>query len=235
MEKIIKTPRHIGVILDGNRRWAKQNKFATSTGHHKGKENVINFMRWAREYNIREITFYSFSMQNFNRPTEEVKYLMKLFEKAFTQYSKDPEVHKYRVGLNIIGRSYMFPESVQKALNTALQATRDYRDYRVNFALGYGGREEIVDAVKEIVKKCIKKVLTVEKIDVDEMSKHMYLNSEPDLIIRTGGEQRTSNFLPWHSTYSEWFFVPKSWPEFSKADFDSVLMEFGERERRFGT
>lgn len=234
MKKEIKTPKHIGIILDGNRRWAKNNKLETVLGHHKGKENIINLLGWAREFDIKEITLYSFSMQNFNRPKDEVKYLMKLFEKAFTDYAKHPEVHKYRVGLNVIGRTYLFPQKVQRALNAAYLATKDYKDYRVNFAIGYGGREEIVDAVKEIVKKCAKKVLSIEKIDEEEISRNLYLNSNPDLIIRTGGEQRTSNFLPWQSTYSEWFFVDKTWPEFSREDFSSILEQFSQRERRFG-
>ncbi|MFA6423363.1 MAG: polyprenyl diphosphate synthase [Patescibacteria group bacterium] len=234
MENSIAVPKHIGVILDGNRRWAKEHHLPSILGHNKGKDNVINFLRWSRAHNVKEVTFYSFSMQNFSRPIEEVKYLMKLFERAFKEYSKHPEVHKYKVGLNIIGRTYLFPEKVQQALNAALQATREYEDFRVNFAIGYGGREEIVDAVKSIVKKCANKLLSIEKIDEKEVRKHLYLDSDPDLIIRTGGEHRTSNFLPWQSTYSEWFFVNKSWPDFNKEDLDSIIEDFTKRERRFG-
>jgi len=227
-------PQHIGIILDGNRRWAKKRKMATMMGHHKGKENVVELLDWIREFGIKEVTLYSFSAQNFNRPTDEVKYLMKIFEKAFNEYAHNPDVHKYRVGINIIGRKYLLPERVQRAMNVAIQATKDYQNYRVNFAIGYGGREEIIDAVKNIVKKCASKVLSVEKIDEAEIGRNLYMKSEPDLIIRTGGEQRLSNFLLWQSNYSELFFVDKTWPEFTKKDLSNVLEEFAVRERRFG-
>ena len=218
---------HIAVILDGNRRYAKKHNLSLYKGHEKGAENVEKLMDWARELGVKELTLYSFSMQNFNRTKSEFNYLMSLFEiffkKALARLRKTHE----NVRFNFIGRLVKFPSKIQKLANDLMIKTKKNKELVVNFAFGYGGREEIIDAVKRIVKK---------KLDVSEksISDNLYLKSEPEIIIRPGGEKRTSNFLIWQSTYSEWFFINKFWPEFTKNDLKRIICEYGKRERRYG-
>ncbi len=219
---------HIAIVMDGNRRFARKHSLPLYKGHQRGAENVEKLLDWAKELGVKELTLYSFSMQNFNRMGEEFRYLMKLFEKFFKKVlQKLRETHE-NVQFNFIGRLAKFPKHVQQLAKELVSKTRDNDGLKVNFAFGYGGREEITDAVKRIVKNKIK------QIDENTISENLYLNSEPEIIIRTGGEQRTSNFLPWQGIYAEWFFLKKFWPEFTKNDLKKVLLEFSERERRFG-
>jgi undecaprenyl diphosphate synthase len=224
--------KHVAVILDGNRRYARKHGLPLYKGHEKGAENVKNLIGWAKELGVEELTLYSFSMQNFKRAKEEVSYLFKLAERFFRRIldaiKKGTDKLLQYVRFNFVGRLYLFPKQIQTLARALIEKTKNHTGVKVNFALGYGGREEIVDAVKKIVKKGVK------KIDEKTISENLYLQSEPDLVIRTGGEQRTSNFLPWQATYSEWFFVKKTWPEFTKNDLKRIISEFNVRERRFG-
>jgi undecaprenyl diphosphate synthase len=226
------TAKHIAVVLDGNRRYAKAHRLPLYKGHEKGAQNVRNFLKWAEELGVKEVTLYSFSMQNFRRPKEEVGYLFRLFENVFRKLlnaikkGKDKLVSLIKV--NFIGKISLFPKRIQQLIRTLVEKTKFNSGLKVNFAFGYGGREEIVDAVRRILRKGVK------RIDEKTISENLYLNSEPDLVIRTGGEQRTSNFLPWQTTYSEWFFVKKTWPEFNRTDLKRILAQFSLRERRFG-
>ncbi len=229
-----RNPEHIGIILDGNRRFAKRLMLEPWKGHELGFEKLKKLFKWCKELDIKEITLYCFSMQNFNRPKKEFDYLMNLFEKAFNELLTNEDVHKYKIKISVIGRRYLFPEKVQKAIKKAVDATKNYNNYKVNIALAYGGREEIVDAVKKIAEKVKNKELEIKDINEETFSENLYLNTEPDLIIRTGGNRRTSNFLPWQSIYSEWFFLEKAWPEFEKEDLIKVIEEYKNRERRFG-
>lgn len=229
-----RNPRHIGIILDGNRRFAKRLMLKPWKGHEFGYEKIRKFLNWCRELNIKEITLYCFSMQNFNRSKKEFDYLMDIFEKAFNEISTDKDIHKYKIRINVIGRYYLFPEKVQTSIKKAVDATNNYNDYKVNIALAYGGREEIIDAVKKIAEKVKDKELKINEINEKTFAENLYLDKEPNLIIRTGGEQRTSNFLPWQSIYSEWFFLEKTWPEFEKEDLITVIEEYKQRQRRFG-
>lgn len=226
------TINHVAIILDGNRRYAKQHHLPLFKGHEKGAENVQNLLKWAKELGIKELTLYSFSMQNFNRSREEIKYLFMLFEKYFTKLlnsiKKGTDKLLRLIRFNFIGRTFLFPKRIQELMRKLIEKTKNHSGLKVNFAFGYGGREELIDAVKNIIKKGIK------KIDETAIRSNLYLKSEPDIIIRTGGEQRTSNFLPWQGVYSELFFLKKTWPEFSKADLKRIITEFASRERRFG-
>ncbi|MEK6886930.1 MAG: polyprenyl diphosphate synthase [Nanoarchaeota archaeon] len=218
---------HVAIILDGNRRYAKKHNLPLYRGHEFGAQKVEKLFDWADELGIKELTLYSFSMQNFKRTKGEFNYLMKLFEiffkKAIDKLKQNPKVQ-----FNFIGRMNLFPKKIQTLAKELERKSKNNKTLKVNFAFGYGGREEIVDAVKQIVKKKIKNIN--EKI----ISDNLYLSSEPEIIIRTGGDQRTSNFLPWQSIYSEWFFLSKTWPDFKKLDLKKIVNQFNSRERRFG-
>jgi tritrans,polycis-undecaprenyl-diphosphate synthase [geranylgeranyl-diphosphate specific] len=231
-----KVPRHIGIILDGNRRFAKKLMLKPWMGHEWGAKKFWTFLNWCKELGIEEVTAYTFSVQNFNRPREEFNYLMDLFVKEFTDIKKDGFKKFNDAGVRIvfIGRTWMFPKHVQDMMAEIMDATKQNTKYRVNFAMAYGGREEVIDAVKKLGEDIKAGKVDVEKLNEEVFGKYLYMNSDPELIIRTGGEKRTSNFLPWQGIYSEWFFLEKTWPELEKDDFLAVLEEYQQRERRFG-
>lgn len=220
---------HLAIILDGNRRYAKKVLKEPWKGHDSGAEKVEKLFDWCKELGVKELTLYSFSLQNFKRDQKEVTYLMNLFCKYFTAPELREKVHQNKIKITFIGRIKLLPEKVQKIIQDLQQETKDYADFKVNFAMAYGGREEIIDAVNKILQEG-----KLQKIDEKILSKYLYLQSEPDIVIRTGSEKRTSNFLLWQSWYSEWFFLDKYWPEFEKEDLLKVLNEFSQRERRFG-
>ena len=226
------TVKHIGLVLDGNRRFARKHGLPLYKGHEKGAENIKNLIGWAKELGVEELTLYSFSMQNFNRAKEEVGYLFKLAERFFMKIlnaikNGTDKVLQF-VRFNFIGRLHLFPKKIQDLIKKLILRTKNNKGVKVNFAFGYGGREEIIDAVNKAIKK------GVRKVSEKTISENLYLQSEPEIIIRTGGEQRTSNFLPWQSVYSELFFIKKTWPEFNKNDLKKILSQFNSRERRFG-
>jgi tritrans,polycis-undecaprenyl-diphosphate synthase [geranylgeranyl-diphosphate specific] len=227
-------PKHIGIILDGNRRFAKRLMLEPWKGHELGFEKLKKLYKWCKELGIKELTLYCFSMQNFNRPKREFDFLMNIFVKAGNDAATNEDVHKNKIKVNVIGKWHLFPEKVQKAIQRAVDATKDYNDFIINLALAYGGREEIVDGIKKLLKDFKEGKVDVNDIDENKFSEYLYMNSEPDLIIRTGGEHRSSNFLPWQSIYSEWSFPEKFWPEFEKEDFIACIDEYMNRDRRFG-
>jgi tritrans,polycis-undecaprenyl-diphosphate synthase [geranylgeranyl-diphosphate specific] len=228
------TPKHIGIILDGNRRFAKTLNLSPWKGHEYGSKKLKNLLEWCRELGIKELTLYCFSMQNFNRPKREFDYLMKIFKETFNEIMENKDIDKYKIKINFIGRYNLFPDDVQDKIHKIIDKTKDYDSYKVNIALAYGGREEIIDAVKKIAEKVKNNEINTKEINEKIVQENLYLKSEPDLIIRTGGEKRTSNFLTWQSIYSEWFFIEKMWPEFEKQDLINIVYEFNKRERRFG-
>lgn len=227
-------PKHIGIILDGNRRFAKRLVLKPWRGHEWGSKKVEQLFDWCKELDVHELTLYVFSAENFNRPKEEFDFLMKLFRESFEKTKNDVRLHKNKIRINFIGRLWRFPQDVQDAAKALMEATKDYSDYVINFAMGYGGRQEVVDAVKKLSEKVKSGAVNVEDINEEMFSDNLYLKSEPEMIIRTGGDHRTSNFLIWQSSYSEWFFLEKTWPEFEKADLISCMEQFSSRERRFG-
>ena len=226
--------KHIAIIMDGNRRYAKKLKLSSGKGHEKGAEKLFDVVDWCLEFKIKELTLYTFSMQNFNRQKSEVKTLFFLFKKYFTKLKDDKKIHNNRIRIRIIGRTHLFPPDLQKSIREITEKTKDYDNLIINFAMAYGGREEIVDAAKQISEEVKFSDLNIEEINEKLFSEKLYLNSDPDIVIRTGGDTRTSNFLPWQTIYSEWFFTKSLWPEFSKEEFTGILNEFRERQRRFG-
>ena len=234
MEKNNAAPKHIGIVLDGNRRFAKRLMKEPWKGHEFGAEKVEKLLSWCKELGIKELTLYAFSMQNFSRPKQEFDYLMKLFLEFFEKAKNNKTIHDNKIRINFIGRIELFPKEVYSKMLELTEATKDYSDYLVNFAMAYGGREEIVDAIKKIGRKIEAGEITDAEIDEELVNKNIYMKDEPDFIIRTGGDHRTSNFLIWQSWYSEWFFLEKTWPEFEKEDLIACMSEFMQRERRFG-
>ncbi|MBW2982183.1 di-trans,poly-cis-decaprenylcistransferase [Candidatus Woesearchaeota archaeon] len=229
-----KYPKHIGIILDGNRRFARRLMMEPWKGHELGFEKLKQLYKWCKELGIKELTLYCFSMQNFNRPKREFDFLMDIFVKAGNDAAANEDVHKNKIRVNAIGRWHLFPEKVQEAIKKAVDATKDYNDFTVNLCLAYGGREEIVDGVKKLAADLKDGKINADDINEEKFSEYLYMNSEPDLIIRTGGAHRTSNFLAWQSIYSEWIFPEKFWPEFEKKDLIDCIDKFMGRERRFG-
>jgi len=220
-------PKHIAIIIDGNRRFAKKLMFEPWKGHDYGAKKVEMIFDWCKELEIKEMTLYAFSLENFSRPKEEFDYLINLFKKEFGKLKNDRRVHENKIQIRFIGKTELFDKELQEVMQDVEKATKNYSSYKINIALAYGGRQEILEAVKKIVEN-------KEEVSEENLKKNLWLSSEPDMIIRTGGEKRTSNFLPFQSVYSEWFFLDKTWPEFEKTDLTACINEFEKRERRFG-
>ena len=233
-----KNPIHIGIILDGNRRFAKRLMLRPWKGHEWGAEKVKELLRWCKGTGVKYLTLYSLSAQNiFSRPKREMDFLLKIFEKEFSEIAKKShEAHKNKVRVKVIGRTNILPKSLQDAIAKAEKSTKNYNDYFLNLAVAYGGQEEITDAIIGIAKKVSAGAIKPEQINEELISRSLYTDGTPypDMIIRTGGEKRLSNFLLWQSAYSELFFVDKLWPEFTKEDFLKTIEEFKQRQRRFG-
>ena len=227
-----KVPKHIGIIVDGNRRLAKKLMLKPWKGHELGAEKLEKLFEWCKELNIKELTLYCFSIENFNRPKEEFNYLMDLFKKEFTKMKDDSRLKDIKI--NFIGRINMFPKDVQDSMNVLMEKTKNSKPYMINFAMAYGGRAEVIDATKKIAEAVKEGKLNVDDINEQVFEKNLYNASEPDLIIRTSGEKRTSGFLIYQAAYSELIFIDKMWPEFEKEDFVKAIKEYSNRQRRFG-
>ena len=221
-------PRHIAVILDGNRRYAKKAGIPKFKGHEKGFEKIKDLLEWCMELGVKEVTFYCFSTENFKRDKKEVNYLFNLFRKRIEGFKKDKVIHDNKVKISVIGRIDMFPEDMQEKMKEVMESTKDYDNYKLNLALAYGGRSEIVDAIKKIVDSGIK------EISEEVVKENLYLPDDVDMLIRPGGEKRLSNFLLWQNSYAELYFSDKLWPEFDKEELVKAVEWFKERERRFG-
>lgn len=228
--------KHLGIIMDGNRRFAKRLMNNPWKGHEWGARKVENVIEWCIEMKIREVTLWSFSIENMKRPKDEFDFLMNLFEKEFEGVTSNEKVHKNKVRINVIGRTDLLPERVQSAIKKAIDSTKDYRNYTVNFAIAYGGRQEILDATRKIAEAVKDNKMDLSAIDENSYRKFLYTNGtpDPDMIIRTSGEKRTSGFLIWQSAYSELYFSDKLWPEFEKEDLMAAVNDFKFRKRRFG-
>ena len=223
MEKI---PFHLGIILDGNRRWATERGLPAFEGHRKGLENIKKVVNWCREKGIKTLTLFVFSTENWKRPKNEVNYLMKLAEKMESHFS---EASKQDVKIRVIGQRDKLPGAVKLSIEKIEDLTKSNKAMTLNFALSYGGRAEIVEAVKNIMRQKV----PINKIDEALISKNLW-TSDLDLIIRTGKEQRISNFLIWQAAYSELYFFKKYWPDFNKKDLEEAILEYIRRQRRFG-
>lgn len=234
MRNSSKVPKHIAIILDGNRRFSRRLMMKPWKGHEWGAKKVDKLLDWCNELGIRELTLYAFSVENFRRPKKEFDYLMDLFRKEFDRIKDDERIHKNKIRLNFIGRLEMFPHDIERRMRYLMKMTENYKEHVINFAMAYGGRAEVIDATKRVAEQIRSGKLNIDNINEESFGKNLYMKDEPDLIIRTGGEHRTSNFLIWQSHYSEWFFLEKMWPEFEKEDLISVIKEYKKRERRFG-
>jgi tritrans,polycis-undecaprenyl-diphosphate synthase [geranylgeranyl-diphosphate specific] len=232
-------PKHVGVILDGNRRYARQLMKNPWEGHKAGIKKSREVISWACERGVKYITAYVLSWENYySRPKREMRLILKYLEEEMEQVIKDKNhvIHKNKVRVRFIGRTHVLPERMQKKLRLVQEITKNYREHHMDIALAYGGRQEIIDATRSILLKGLKGVIKPSDLDEKMIKQHLYTNGHPypDLIIRTGGEQRLSNFLPFQSAYSELVFTYKHWPEITKKDFDDALKEFEKRKRRFG-
>lgn len=228
------TPKHIAIIMDGNGRWAQQQGKPRLRGHEAGAETVRRVLRAAQRHHIQYLTLYAFSVENWSRPALEVQGLMLLLERFLRENER--EFHEKQIRLRVLGRREDLPEKVNQLLQKVEEATAQYNQTTLILALSYGGRTEIAHAARVLAEAVQAGRLAPEAIDEACVSSALYLPDvpDPDLIIRTSGEERLSNFLLWQSAYSEFVFLPMMWPDFSEADFDAALEQFGRRKRRFG-
>jgi len=218
---------HIAVILDGNRRFAKERGLPSYKGHEAGAEKLEEIIKWSRELGVKELTFYALSTENLKRDPIELKFLFDLFKRYFKRFVNSKDIQDNKVKINFIGDLSLVPEDVKELCIKLQEKTKKYDNYKLNFCFAYGGRLELVNAFNKIKDK-------KGKITEEDISNALWLKSEPDLIIRTGDAKRTSNFLPWQSIYSEWVFLEKMLPEFTKEDLVSAIEEFKKRRRNFG-
>jgi len=223
-----KIPNHLGIILDGNRRWAKERGFPILDGHKRGQKAVENTIKYCADRGIKILTLFVFSTENWKRPEKEVKYLMKLLSSALDGKNIQ-KFHKEGLRIKVIGGTEKFSDDLIKKITEAEELTEDNKLMTVNMALSYGGRAELTQAIKNIIKKKI----PAEKITEDVISQNLW-TSDVDLIIRTGKAQRISNFLIWQAAYSELYFSSKYWPDFNEKDLDEALTEYASRQRTFG-
>ena len=227
-------PRHVAIIMDGNGRWATARGQGRNAGHRAGIQSVREIIRAARDYGVEILTLYAFSLENWNRPRGEVSVLMSLLEEYLEQELDEVMQHDGRV--RTIGRLERLPTSTRRAVERAVARTADNRGMQVVFALSYGGRAEIVDAARRIARDVERGKLDPESLDEKAFADYLYAPdiSDPDLLIRTGGEQRVSNFLLWQIAYAELHLSERMWPDFRRADFEAALIDYQRRERRFG-
>ena len=229
-----KIPKHVAIIMDGNGRWAKKQGMARIFGHRNALTSVRESVEAATEIGTEAVTLYAFSSENWNRPKAEVDALMRLLISSLKK--ELPNFQKNSIQVNAIGGLKNLPVKAQKTLQEVIEATKTNSKVVLTFALSYGSREEIVNAVKNISKKVVNNELSIEEIDENIINNHLYTVSLPevDLIIRTSGEQRISNFLLWQIAYAEFHFTEVLWPDFRKVDFYKAVLEYQNRERRFG-
>ena len=227
-------PRHIAIIMDGNRRWAKKQGRSASYGHKEGAKTLENIVRYANKIGLEYITVYAFSTENCKIAEDEVKALMMLLQSYLDDYSKRADTENIRV--KILGDISALSEGMQKSIIKCMERTKDNTGVTFNIALNYGGRDEILKAVKQIAVKVKKNEINPEDITEEMISENLYTKEEPDpdLVIRTSGELRLSNFLTWQSVYSELLFIDKNWPDFSEEDLDDAIIEYQKRTRKFG-
>ena len=232
-------PEHIAIILDGNRRWANEQEINPWLGHKQGAETVEQLLDWLQMLGVKLVTLYTFSTENFHRPSGEIEEIMRIAHEKFRKLLTDERIHRNKVHVKVIGRVNLLPETLQKLIIDVEKATADYDAQFLNFAFAYGGRAEIVDAAKTIAQKVKDYELTVEDIDESTVEKYLYTShmpkQDPDMIIRTSGEERLSGFLLWQSAYSELLFLDVYWPDFRLIDLLRAVRTFQNRKRRFGT
>ena len=229
-----RVPRHVAIIMDGNGRWAKDKGMTRVFGHKNALTAVRQTLEAARELKVRYITLYAFSTENWKRPKFEIDALMSLLISSLKK--ELPTFQENKIKVNAIGNIENLPKTAQKTLLDVIQKTKSNNEMTLTFALSYGSREEIVNAIKNISKKVVNKELDLEKIDENTINNHLYTFNLPnvDLLIRTSGEQRISNFLLWQIAYAELYFTNILWPDFRQEHFYDAIIDYQNRERRFG-
>ena len=227
-------PRHVAIIMDGNGRWAKKRLLNRVRGHEKGADAVRGIVRTCRELKIQVLTLYAFSTENWQRPAAEIKALMGLLKKFLTE--EEQQLKQNNIRLEVIGQPERLPDDVQAIIHQVRSATAANDGLLLNLALSYGGRTEIVDMVRAIAAKVAAVTLQPEAIDEDLVADHLYTRHlpDPDLMIRTSGEMRISNFLLWQIAYAELYFCDTYWPDFDEEELQLALAEYARRQRRFG-
>lgn len=229
-----KTPQHVAIIMDGNGRWAHAHGLPRIEGHRRGAEAVKRTLKAAQDTGVRNLTLYAFSVENWNRPKEEVNALMDLLEKFLRDQL--PELIKRQIRLRVIGRYRELPERIQNLLHKAEEATQDFTEYTLGLALNYGSRTEVVDAVKAVAQAAQAGVVDLQQLDYDTFRHYLYTRDmpDPDLVIRTSGECRLSNFLLLQSAYAEIYLSQVLWPDFDEDEFKAALTAYASRQRRYG-
>ncbi len=227
-------PRHVAVIMDGNGRWAKHRGMPRIMGHRRGVDALKNLLRCCRDWGIQALTAYAFSTENWGRPTEEVEFLMTLFERVLRQELR--EMMQEDVRIRFVGNLDALPTSLRSEIDRAVETTRDNQGIQFTIATNYGGRQEILNACREIASKVEHGMLQADQIDEALFERHLYTNGicDPDLLIRTSGEMRISNFLLWQMAYAEIYVTNTLWPDFNREEFHRALSAYQQRERRFG-
>ena len=227
-------PKHIAIIMDGNRRWAKKQGKPASYGHKEGAKTLEKIVRYANKIGLKHITVYAFSTENWKRAEDEVKALMLLLQNYLDDYSKRADTENIRV--KILGDITALSDGMQKSIKKCMERTKDNTGVTFNIALNYGGRDEIIKAIKKIAEDVKENKLDINNITEEVVSNNLYTNGQPDpdLLIRTSGELRLSNFLPWQLVYSEFLFIDKNWPDFEEEDLDNARIEYQKRTRKFG-
>lgn len=229
-----KLPEHIAIIMDGNGRWAKSRNLSRTQGHAEGIKRVEEIVNAASRRGIKVLTLYTFSTENWNRPEHEVNVLMGMLTAVLT--SKIKKLQSDNIKFQMIGRKDRIPESVQQAINRMTEETKNSTGLILNMAFNYGSRLEIIDGVKKIVSDVMAGKLKIDTINEEVVSRSLYTNllPDPELLIRTSGERRISNFLLWQLSYAEFYFTNKNWPDFNESEFQKALDDYQQRERRFG-
>ena len=228
-------PKHVGVMLDGNRRWARAAGQDAASGHRAGAANISPLLQWCEELGVEVVTLWLLSTDNLNRPAREVRDLLSIIEDAVTDLAMG---RRWR--LNPVGALDLLPDETARRLKEAADATRDVDGLLVNIAVGYGGRREIADAVRALLHEHAERGTSIEELaeilDVEHIAEHLYTRGQPDpdLVIRTSGEQRLGGFLLWQSAQSEFYFCEAYWPDFRRVDFLRAVRAYTERSRRFG-
>jgi len=235
-------PRHVGIILDGNRRYAREQRLADPLlAYQRGAQKLDDVLAWCGDLGIPMVTLWVFSTENLTRPPAEVNGLLSVVEKKLAQIAEDPQVHRRQVRVRAVGKLDLLPDSTLAAIRHAEAATAAYDQAVLTIAVAYGGRQEIADAVRALIQERAKRgegtEAIIEGITQEEISRYLYTSDlpDPDLIIRTSGEVRLSGFLLWQSAYSEFYFCDVHWPAFRKIDFLRAIRSFQERDRRFGS
>ncbi len=231
-EKLL--PQHIAIIMDGNRRWARERNLETKLGHKEGAENLKRIAKYANKIGIRYLTVYAFSTENWKRTKEEVGALMLLLQKYVEDFLTDKNMDNIKI--NILGDISKLDNGLQKSIQRIVEKTSSNTGLTLNIAFNYGGRDEIVKATQKIATKVKNGEIQIDEINEDLVSNSLYTagQPDPDLLIRPGGEQRISNYLLWQLAYTEFLFIPKYWPDFTEKDLDDAIQTFENRNRKFG-